>query len=253
MMRAMRALIVARTDSPACALAQRLVEAAGLQLLAQARSAAEALTLTLALRPELLLLDPELKPVSAAELAASLPHPAPRVAGLTDELVCRCIAAGDAPRVAAALCALPRRRLGGEVTQLLVPEQGRFTALPLADIRWIELPDARHALLRLQSFREQHVLHRRLADLLEDLPPGMLLRCQTRVAVAPAHVLEALPRDDGRATLLLDNGSRLACGAQYWPALAGALREQDKPVAPIDRPPTPSRWSAPWRLDGTAG
>jgi DNA-binding LytR/AlgR family response regulator len=249
----MRALVVARADSPACALAQRLVETAALQVLEQAHTATEALALALALQPDVMLLDPGLKPVGAAELAASLHEPAPPLVWLTHDVVRRCVAAGDPQRVNAALRSLPRRRLGVEVNRLVVLEHGRFTTLELADIRWLELPDARHPTLLLHGFTERHVLHRRLADLLDDLPPGRMLRCQTRVAVSPAHVLEALPHDNRRATLLLDNGTRLACGPQYWPALEAALRERETPVAPADQPPTPSRWSAPWRLDDGPG
>lgn len=245
----MRTLIVARPDSPACALARRLIDSAALCVLAQAHSASEALTMTLALQPELVLLDPGLKPVGAAELAASLHDPAPRLVWLAHDVVRRCVSAGDPQRVNAALLSLPRRRLGVEVQRLLVLAQGQVTLLDLADIRWLELPDGRHPALLVHSFGAQHLLHRRLAELLDDLPPGRLLRCQTRVAVAPAHVLEALPHDNGRATLLLDNGTRLACGPQYWPALQAALREQATAVAPADLPPTPSRWSAPWLLD----
>ncbi|MFN3304925.1 MAG: LytTR family DNA-binding domain-containing protein [Roseateles sp.] len=245
----MRALIVARPDSPACNLARRLIDSAALRVLGQAHSAGEALAMTLALQPELLLLDPGLKPVGAAELAASLHDPAPKLVWLTHDVVRRCVAAGDPQRVNAALLSLPRRRLGVEVQRLLVLADGHIGLLDLADIRWLALPDGRHPALLLHSFGAQHLLQRRLTELLDDLPPGRLLRCQTRVAVAPAHVLEALPHDNGRATLLLDNGTRLACGPQYWPALQAALREQATAVAPADHPATPSRWSAPWRLD----
>ncbi|HEY0955977.1 MAG TPA: response regulator transcription factor [Roseateles sp.] len=248
-MDAPRALLVARSDSPACALAQRLVDAAALRVLDRAETATEALTMTLALQPELLLMDPGLRPINAAELATSLHDPAPQLVWLTHDVVRRCVAAGDPQRVNAALRALPRRRMGVEVNQLLVLEQGHFTRVDLAEVRWMELPDPRRASVLMHGFREQHLLQRRFAELLDDLPPGRLLRCQTRVAVAPAHVLEALPHDNKRATLLLDNGMRLACGPQYWPALEEALRQRDTPVAPTDRPSTPSRWRAPWRLD----
>ncbi|MFK4704657.1 DNA-binding LytR/AlgR family response regulator [Roseateles asaccharophilus] len=251
-MEATRALLVARPDSPACAMAQRLVEAAALQILDQAQTATEALTMTLALQPDVLLLDPGLRPVNAAELATSLHDPAPRLVWLAHDVVRRCVAAGDAQRVNATLLALPRRRMGVEVSQLLVLEHGLITRLDLADVRWMELPDPRRASVLLHGFREQHMLQRRFAELLDDLPPGRLLRCQTRVAVAPAYVLEALPHDNKRATLLLDNGTRLTCGPQYWPALEEALRQRATPVAPTDRPFTPSRWSAPWRLDSEA-
>lgn len=249
MMPAMRTLLVAHADSPACTLARRLLDSAALRLLDQAQTAAEGLAMTLALQPDLLLLDPGLKPVGAAELVASLHHPAPRVAWLTHDMVRRCAAAGAPQDVNAALARLPRRRLGVEVARLLVMAHGGFQTLDLADIRWLELPDSRHPLVRLHGFGDQHVMHRRLSDLLDDLPPGSLLRCQTRVAVAPAHVLEALPHDNKRATLLLDNGTRLSCGPQYWPALQAALRELDAHVARADQPSTPSRWRAPWRQD----
>jgi len=246
----MRTLVVARLDSPACALAQRLIEGAALPVLGHAQAATEALAMALALQPELLLLDPGLKPVGAAELAASLHDPAPRLVWLSHELVRRCLAAPDPLRRRALLAELPRRRLGVEVRRLVVLEHGRFVTLDVDEIRWLELPDARHpALSLLHGFSEQHVLHRRLADLLDDLPPGRMLRCQTRVAVAPAHVLEALPHEKRGATLLLDNGTRLACGPQFWPALETALRVAEAHVASTDQPDTPSRWSAPWRLD----
>jgi DNA-binding LytR/AlgR family response regulator len=249
MMPAMRTLVVARPDSPACALAQRLIDGAALQVLDQAHTATEALAMALAMQPELMLLDPGLKPVGAAELAASLHDPAPQLVWLTHDVVRRCLAADDPQRTNAALRRLPRRRLGVEVEHLIVLAHGHFTTLDLADIRWLELTDARHAAVLLHGFGEHHLLHRRLAALLDDLPPGRMLRCQTRIAVAPTHVLEALPHDRGGATLLMDNGTRLACGPQFWPALAAALRERDTPVAAADQPPTPSRWSAPWRLD----
>lgn len=251
-MEAPRALLVARSESPACAIARRLADAGGLQMLEHAQTATEALVMTQALRPDLLLLDPGLQPVNAAELATSLPDPAPRLVWLAHDVVRRCVAAGDALRISAALLALPRRRMGVAVNRLLVQAHGHVASLDLAEVRWMELPDLRRACVLLHAFREQHTLQRRFAELLDDLPPGRLLRCQTRVAVAPAHVLEALPHDNKRATLLLDNGTRLACGPQYWPALQLALRERDTPVAPADRPPTPSRWSAPWRLDSQA-
>lgn len=250
---AVRTLVVAPSDSPACALAQRLIDGAALKVLDQAHTATEALTMALAMQPELMLLDPGLKPVGAAELAASLHDPAPQIVWLTLEVVRRCLAADDPQRVNAALRGLPRRRLGVEVRHLIVLEHGRFTTLDLADIRWLELPDARHATVLLHGFGEHHVLHRRLGGLLDDLPPGAMLRCQNRVAVAPAHVLEVLLHDKRRATLLLDNGTRLACGPQFRPALEAALQALDTPGASADQPPTPSRWSAPWRLDDPRG
>lgn len=246
---AVRTLVVAPSDSPACALAQRLIDGAVLKVLDHAHTATEALAMALAMQPDLMLLDPGLKPVGAAELAASLHDPAPQLVWLTHDIVRRCLAAEDSQRVKATLRRLPRRRLGVEVRQLIVLEHGRFTTLDLAEIRWLELPDARHPALLLHGFSESHVLHRRLGSLLDDLPPGSVLRCQNRVAVAPGHVLEALPNDKRGATLLLDNGTRLACGPQFWPALEAALRTQDTTVASADEPPTPSRWSAPWRLD----
>jgi len=249
----MRTLVVAPSGSPACALAQRLIDAAALKVLDHAHTATEALAMARALQPELMLLDPGLKPLGAAELAASLHDPAPQLVWLTHEVVRRCVAAEGPQRVNDALKRLPRRRLGVEVRRLIVLEQGRFTTLDVADIRWLELPDARHPAVLLHGFSESHVLHRRLGGLLDDLPPGGMLRCQNRVAVAPLHVLEALPHDKSRATLLMDNGTRLACGPQFWPALEASLRELDTPVAAADRPPTPSRWSAPWRLDGPPG
>jgi len=247
----MRTLVVARPDSPACAMARRLIDCAALTVLDHVHTATEALAMALAMQPELMLLDPGLKPGgAAAELAASLHDPAPQIVWLTHDVVRRCTATEDPQRVNAALKRLPRRRLGVEVRHLIVLEHGRFTTLDLADIRWLELPDARHpALLLLHAFSEQHVLHRRLGGLLDDLPPGSMLRCQNRVAVAPSHVLEALPHDRHGATLLLDNGTRLACGPQFWPALELALRSLDTTVASADEPAAPSRWSAPWSLD----
>ena len=250
---AMRTLVVAPKISPACALAQRLIDAAALKVLDQAHTATEALAMALALQPELMLLDPGLKPVAAAELVASLHDPAPRIVWLTHDIVRRCLAAGGAQRVNAALMRLPRRRLGVEVRHLVVLEHGFFTTLDLDDIRWLELPDARHPALLLHGFGEQHVMHRRLGGLLDDLPPGSMLRCQNRVAVAPAHVLEALPNDKHGATLLLDNGTRLSCGPQFWPALEAALRALDTQVASSGEPFATSRWSAPWRLDSQPG
>ncbi len=247
---AMRTLVVARSDSPACAMARRLIDSAALTVLDHAHTATEALAMALALQPELMLLDPGLKPVGAAELTASLHDPAPQIVWLTHDVVRRCLAVEGPLRVNALLKRLPRRRLGVEVRQLIVLAHGRFTTVDLADILWLELPDARHpAPLLLHAFGEQHVLHRRLGGLLDDLPPGSMLRCQNRVAVAPAHVLEALPHDKHGATLLLDNGTRLACGPQFWPGLELALRALDTPVASADQPAAPSRWSAPWRLD----
>jgi len=246
---AVRTLVVARSDSPARALAQRLIDGAALEVLDHAHTAAEALTMALAMQPELMLLDPGLKPVGAAELAASLHDPLPQIVWLTHDVVRRCLAAGDPQRVNTALKRLPRRRLGVEVLHLMVLAHGRLTTVDMAEVLWLESPDARHPLLLLHGFSEQHVLHRRLTGLLEDLPPGGMLRCQNRVAVAPAHVLEALPHDKHGATLLLDNGTRLACGPQFWPTLELALRALDTPVASADEPSAPSRWSAPWRLD----
>ncbi|MGM9484469.1 hypothetical protein ACS5PN_24955 [Roseateles sp. NT4] len=245
----MRTLLVARSDSPACALAQRLIDAAALKVLDHAHNATEALAMTLALQPELMLLDPGLKPVGAAELAASLHDPAPQIVWLTHDVVRRCLAAEGSQRVNAALMRLPRRRLGVEVRRLVVLEHGFFTTLDLDDIRWLELPDARHPALLLHGFSGRHVMHRRLGGLLDDLPPASMLRCQNRTAVAPSHVLEALPNNKHGATLLLDNGTRLACGPQFWPALQAALRTLDAVVASADEPSAPSRWSAPWRLD----
>ncbi|HEY8878061.1 MAG TPA: LytTR family transcriptional regulator DNA-binding domain-containing protein [Roseateles sp.] len=246
----MRTVVVAPANSPACALAQRLIDAAALNVLDQAHTAVEALSMALAMQPELMLLDPGLKPIGAAELAASLHDPAPQLVWLTHDVVRRCLAAECPQHVNAALKRLPRRRMGVEVGHLVVLEEGRFMTLDLADIRWLELPDARHpTLLVLHGFSESHVLRRRLTGLLDDLPPGRMLRCQNRVAVAPAHVLEALPHEKHGATLLLDNGTRLACGPQFWPALQAALQALDTPVASVDQPAAPSRWSAPWRLD----
>ena len=47
------------------------------------------------MQPELMLLDPGLKPVGAAELAASLHDPAPQLVWLTHDVVRRCLAADD--------------------------------------------------------------------------------------------------------------------------------------------------------------
>ena len=121
----MRTLVVARSDSPACALAQRLIDSAALKVLDHAHTATEALTMALAMQPELLLLDPGLKPVAAAELAASLHDPAPQIVWLTHDIVRRCLAADGPQRVNDALKRLPRRRLGVEVRHLIVLEHGR--------------------------------------------------------------------------------------------------------------------------------
>lgn len=209
---------------PACEQARQLVDAAQLRLLDRAETAAEALTMVLALKPELLLLDPALQPVNAAELAASLHEPMPQLVWLTPEVAQRCAAAGDTRQARSFLMHLPRRRLGGAVGRLIVLEQGRVRSVGLDDIRWMELPDRNRPALLLHGFSERHLLHRRLHGLLTDLPPGRMLRCHPRVAVAPAHVLEALPRGGRSATLLLDNGTRLACGTQFWPAWQKALQ-----------------------------
>lgn len=228
----MRALLVAQADSPACEQARQLAATASLRLLDRAGTAAEALTMTLALKPELLLLDPGLTPVNAAELAASLHEPTPQLVWLTHDVVQRCSEAGSDRQAAALLMSLPRRRLGVEVGRLMVLEQGRVHSLALDEIRWMELPDRRRPALLLHGFSERHLLPRRLHGLLTDLPPGRMLRCHPRVAVAPAHVLEALPRAVRGATLLLDNGMRLACGTQFWPAWQAALQTLGKRIAP---------------------
>ena len=110
-------------------------------------------------------------------------------------------------------------------------EQGQVRSLGVDEIRWMELPDRNRPALLLHGFSERHLLHRRLHGLLTDLPPGRMLRCHPRVAVAPAHVLEALPRGTRSATLLLDNGTRLACGTQFWPAWQKALQALGRPAA----------------------
>jgi two-component system LytT family response regulator len=231
-------------------MAQRLIDAAALDVLGQAHTAIEALSMALALQPELMLLDPGLKPLGAAELAASLHEPGPLLVWLSHDVLRRCLPAEGSQHASDALKRLPRRRLGVEVRRLVVLENGRFTTLDLSDIRWLELPDARHpTLLVLHDFADSHVMHRRLTGLLDDLPPGRMLRCQNRVAAAPAHVLEALSHEGRRATLLLDNGTRLACGQQFWPAWESALRALDAPVASADAQASLGRWSAPWRQD----
>jgi DNA-binding LytR/AlgR family response regulator len=228
----MRALLVTPPHSPASALAQRLVACACLQLLDQVATAAEGLAMAIALRPDVMLIDPNLAPVNAAELAASLHEPAPHLVWLTPDIVWRC-ENGDARRARALLTIQQRPHRAPEVNQLLLLAQGEMRSLPVREIRWMELPDRRRPLLHLHVFSQHHQLHRGLQGLLTDLAPGRLLRCHPRVAAAPAQVLEALPHADGRATLQLDNGTRLACGKPFWPAMLRALLALGKRVAPV--------------------
>lgn len=229
----MRALIV-DDEEPARARLRRLLEGAGMTVAAEAADAGDARRQLAAHAPDVLFLDICMPGMSGMALAASLPQPAPAVVfttahdsyalpafdtGATDYL----LKPFDAARLARALERV-RLRLAAappapHVAQLLVPERGGTTVLPVREIGWIETADN---YLILHTAKGQPLLRKTMGALLAELGPGFV-RCHRRAAVQTVRIERVLARAHGDCELLLDSGMRVPCSRQYRAAVMAAL------------------------------
>lgn len=229
----MRALIV-DDEEPARARLRRLLEGAGVAVAAEAADARDARRQLAAHAPDVLFLDVCMPGMSGMELAASLPQPAPPVVFTTahDSFALPAFDTGaadyllkpfDAARLARAiervrlrLAAAPPAR---HAAQLLVPERGGTTVLPVREIGWIETADN---YLILHTANGQPLLRKTMGALLAELGPGFV-RCHRRAAVQTARIERVLARAHGDCELLLDSGMRVPCSRQYRAAVMAAL------------------------------
>jgi len=226
----MRALIV-DDEVPARLRLRRLLEGAGVTVVAEAGDAPDARRQLAVHAPDVLFLDICMPGVSGMELAASLPQPAPPVVFTTahDSYALPAFDTGaadyllkpfDAARLDRALARV-RARLAPapRPAQLLVPERGVTTVVPVADIGWIETADN---YVILHTIKGQPLLRTTMGALLAELGPGFV-RCHRRAAVQAARIERVLARPHGDCELLLANGMRVPCSRQYRAAVMAAL------------------------------
>lgn len=237
----MRALIV-DDEAPARARLRRLLQLEGVLDVLEAADAAEARRRLAEGRPEVLFLDVQMPGASGMELAASLPQPAPQLVFTTahETYAVPAFDTGAADyllkpfdgarlrraleRVRARLQAGPRPgpqtapQVAG-IAQLLVPERGGATVLPVSGIGWIETAD-NYVVLHTHAARP--LLRTTLAALLDELGPGFV-RCHRRAAVQVAWIERVLARPHGDCELLLRGGMKVPCSRQYRAAVLAAL------------------------------
>ncbi|HEU4853121.1 MAG TPA: response regulator [Telluria sp.] len=232
----MRVLIV-DDELPARDKLRRLLEQEpGIQIVAEAGDAMEALELAARHNPDVAFLDIQMPEVSGIELAASLPQPSPLVVFVTafDRYAIDAFDTGaidyllkpyDQPRLQRAL-ARARERLAARtvqpqptlpVSQLLVSERGVTRVIRVPDIQWIETADN---YVVLHTANGQPLLRQTLAGLLDRLGGGFV-RCHRRAAVQVSWIESIVALGKGDCELVLRGGARVPCSRQYRDAITG--------------------------------
>ena len=224
----MRVLIV-DDEAPARERLRRLLRAfAGVEVVAEAGDAEQALAHVAEFAPDAVFLDVQMPGASGLDVAASLPEPAPALVFVTahDRYA---LDAFDAAALDYLLKPIDPRRLeraierlrgrgavatrphGAAARQLLVPDRGRTHVIAIADIVWLEAADN---YVVVHTPQRAPLMRRTLSGLLDDLGPGFA-RCHRGAAVALAHVVRVLPRGKGDFALVLSGGIEVAGSRQF--------------------------------------
>lgn len=231
----MRVLIV-DDETPARERLRRLLLAFDdVEVVGQARDAAEALSAVATLAPEALFLDVQMPGPSGLDVAASLPDPAPAVVFVTahDRYALQAFDAAavdyllkpvDPQRLAQAVQRLRERiaappRQPARPSQLLVADRGRTEVLAVAELLWLEAADN---YVVLHTADRAPLLRRTLTGLLADLGPGFV-RTHRGAAVALAHVRQLEPVGKGDAVVHLHAGQTAPCSRQFRAELLAQL------------------------------
>ncbi|MDQ1814252.1 response regulator [Massilia sp. CCM 9210] len=238
----MRILIVDDERPARDRLRHLLAQEAGVEAIAEARDAVDAMQQIAAFAPDALFLDIQMPEVSGLELAASLPAPAPLIVFATahDQYAVQAFDANaidyllkpyDQARLRRALQRLRERLLArsaqplppfaGEhaLRQLLVTERGVTRVIRVDRIGWIETADN---YVVLHTAGEQPLMRQTLAGLLDKLGPGFV-RCHRRAAVQLAWIERIDTLDKGDCELVLRDGARVPCSRQYRAAVMALL------------------------------
>ncbi|MDQ1918940.1 LytR/AlgR family response regulator transcription factor [Massilia pseudoviolaceinigra] len=238
----MRILIVDDERPARDRLRRLLAQEAGVEAIAEARDAVDAMQRIAAFAPDALFLDIQMPEVSGLELAASLPAPAPLIVFATayDQYAVQAFDANaidyllkpyDQARLGRALQRLRERLLArsaqllppfaGEhaLRQLLVTERGVTRVIRVDRIGWIETADN---YVVLHTAGEQPLMRQTLAGLLDKLGPGFV-RCHRRAAVQLAWIERVDTLDKGDCELVLRDGARVPCSRQYRAAVMALL------------------------------
>ncbi|ATQ76191.1 DNA-binding response regulator [Massilia violaceinigra] len=238
----MRILIVDDERPARDRLRHLLAQETGINAIAEARDAVDAMQQIAAFAPDALFLDIQMPEVSGLELAASLPAPAPLIVFATayDQYALQAFDANaidyllkpyDQARLGRALQRLRERLLArsaqplppfaGEhaLRQLLVTERGVTRVIRVDRIGWIETADN---YVVLHTAGEQPLMRQTLAGLLDKLGPGFV-RCHRRAAVQLAWIERVEALDKGDCELVLRDGARVPCSRQYRAAVMALL------------------------------
>lgn len=230
----MRVLIVDDEQPAREKLRRMLLQEPGIEIMAEARDAMEALELAARHLPDVAFLDVQMPEVSGIELAASLPHDGPLVVFVTafDRYAIEAFDTGavdyllkpyDQQRLQRALARARERmrsrtgpdQAGLPVTQLLVAERGLTRIVRVADIQWIETAD-NYVVLHTAAGRP--LLRNTLVGLLHSLGDGFV-RCHRRAAVQRSWIESIVSLGKGDCELILRGGARVPCSRQYSEAI----------------------------------
>ena len=230
----MRVLIV-DDEAPARTKLRRMLAAwPALEVVGEAADGPQALQMTAALAPDALFLDVQMPGSTGLDVAASLPHPAPAIVFVTahDRYALQAFDAAavdyllkpvEPERLARAAQRLltrdPVAQHGGPAERLLIADRGTTHVVPCDQIDWLEAADNYVA---VHTHGRELLLRRPLAALLADLPPHFV-RVHRGCAVNLHRVAAVRPRGKGDATVVLHDGTEVACSRAWRAALVERL------------------------------
>lgn len=112
--------------------------------------------------------------------------------------------------------------------RFLVRKLGRDFLVAAADIEWLQ---AAGNYVNLHVRGHDYPLRSTLAGIEARLDPAVFVRIHRSYLVNLGRVVSIEPRDDGDATVHMDDGSTLPCSRRHLPALRGAAAE-GRPATP---------------------
>jgi len=112
--------------------------------------------------------------------------------------------------------------------RFLVRKLGRDFLVAAADIEWLQ---AAGNYVNLHVRGHDYPLRSTLAGIEARLDPAVFVRIHRSYLVNLGRVVSIEPRDDGDASVHMDDGSTLPCSRRQLPALRGAAAE-GRPAAP---------------------
>jgi two-component system, LytTR family, response regulator len=204
-----------------------------IEVVAQCESGAEAVEALRRLQPDLLFLDVQMPECDGFDVLEILGKDLPRTTIFVtayDQYALRAFEAGaldyllkpfDNARFELALHRAKQRISTVENRQPLAPPKlerivvrsaGEVCFLKTSEIDWIEAADY-YACLHVGA--KNHLLRRSLAELEEDLDPGMFCRVHRSSIVNLDRVQGLKLAEDGEYEILLDNGTRVRLSRRY--------------------------------------